>query len=255
MGSVFASFADQDLANVDSNDLTKLDDMQITDQGITVAIKEIYYDQSNISIAYLVSGADYTDEKHFYAVYSYNGQGISGGGSAAYHQISDKFYSGLEKLYPAVGSVLPDHFDLEVVLTDDMETAQASPYRFIISVSRSHADEKTRELLVMKTVKSGNSMVLVKKIVFTPVSTMVEYEYSHPDDHGKQLQGKHEVKLINSHGVEMDGGSLSWHVEKNKDQYTHTGRAQFSASNDTNGNWTFELVPAQGENIKVDFHV
>jgi len=255
VGSVFASFADQDLANVDSNDLTKLDDMQITDQGITVAIKEIYYDQSNISIAYLVSGADYTDEKHFYAVYSYNGQGISGGGSAAYHQISDKFYSGLEKLYPAVGSVLPDHFDLEVVLTDDMETAQASPYRFIISVSRSHADEKTRELLVMKTVKSGNSMVLVKKIVFTPVSTMVEYEYSHPDDHGKQLQGKHEVKLINSHGVEMDGGSLSWHVEKNKDQYTHTGRAQFSASNDTNGNWTFELVPAQGENIKVDFHV
>ena len=33
---------------------------------------------------------------------------------------------------------------------------------------------------------------------------------------GKQLQGKHEVKLINSHGVEMDGGSLSWHVEKIK---------------------------------------
>ncbi|HWP97532.1 MAG TPA: DUF4179 domain-containing protein [Syntrophomonadaceae bacterium] len=255
-GSVFESFADKDLVNLNSNDVTKLDDMQITDHGITIAIKEVYYDQSNISIAYLVSGAAYSDEKHFNAVGKCcNGNPISGGGGASYNKISDKLYSGLDMFYPGVGSELPDQFNLQVVLTDDMEKSQESPFRFTIPVSRTHADEKTREMLVMNTGMSGNSMVLVKKIVFTPVSTLVEYEYTHPDDHGKQLQGKHEVKLIDAQGVNIDGGSLSWNVEKSKDQYTNTGRANFSASNQTKGNWTFELVPTQGDSIKVNFNI
>lgn len=255
VGSLFASFADKDLSNINSDDLTKFDDLQITDHGVTVAIKEVYYDQSNISIAYLVSGADYSDEKHFQAIYSGNGEHFGGGGSAVYNQISDKLYSGLEKFYPGVGSALPEKFDLEVVLTDDMEKSQKSPYRFTIPVSRSQADVKTKNLLVMKAVKSGNGILLVKKIVFTPVSTVVEYDYSHPDDHGKQLQGKHDVKLMNSQGTEMDGGSLSWQVTKNKDTFTNKGSANFSATNEPNGNWTFELVPVHGENIRVDFNV
>ncbi len=255
VGSVFESFADQDLANINSNDLTKLDHMQITDHGITVEIKEVYYDQSNISIAYLVSGADYSDAKHFDALYSCDGKPIGGGGGATYNQISDKLYSGLKTFYPGVDSSLPDHFDLEVVLTDDMEKASASPYRFTIPVSRSQADEKTKSLLVMKSVKSGDSILLVKKIVFTPVSTTVEYDYTHPNDQGKQQQGQHDVKLINSRGVEMVRGGYSWHGEINKDQYTNVSLAHFSASNEPNGKWTFELVPKRGDNIRVDFNI
>ncbi|MDD3890618.1 MAG: hypothetical protein PHR65_11995 [Syntrophomonadaceae bacterium] len=140
-------------------------------------------------------------------------------------------------------------------MTDNTKKSEESPYHFKIPVSRSHANEKTKELLVMKAVKSGDSILLLKKIVFTPVSTVVEYDYTHPDDQGKQLQGKHAVKLINTHGVEMASGSLSSNVEKNKDKYTNIGRANFSAINEPNGNWTFELVPARGDNIRVEFNI
>ncbi|MEN6389203.1 MAG: DUF4179 domain-containing protein [Syntrophomonas sp.] len=286
VGSVFESFADKDLANLKTSDLTSLEDMQITANGITVAIKEVYYDRSNISIAYLVSGADYTDKKHFSAVFACNGLPIGGGGGACYNQIADKLYSGLVKYYPGVGSELPDKFNLEVILTDNMEKAQESPYRFVIPVTRSQADEKTRPFLVMKSAQSGSGerTLLVKKIVFTPVSTLVEYDYTHPDEpggpdkneHGVALtvpslikngirevlegdtlafQGNHKIRLIRRAGQELNCGSHSWHVDKKNDLYTNQCRAYFGASDDVNGDWTLELVPQKGETIKVDFTI
>lgn len=286
VGSVFESFADEDLANLKAGDLTKLEDMQITANGITVAIKEVYYDQSNISVAYLVSGAGFTDEKHFDAVLLCEGMPISGGGSGGYSRISDKLYSGLVKYYPAVDSSLPDQFDLGVILTDNMEKAQESPYRFTIPVSRSQADEKTRSLVVMKAAQSssGDHILLVKKVVFTPVSTLVEYEYTHPNEPGKPgqsgneititlpsvvktgirhlfvneipaSQGIHRVKLFNASKQELSGGSLSWHVDKNDNSYTNKCRAYFGASNEAAGDWTLELVPDAGETIKVTFTI
>ncbi|MEQ8176103.1 MAG: DUF4179 domain-containing protein [Syntrophomonadaceae bacterium] len=286
VGSVFESFADKDLANLKTSDLTSLEDMQITANGVTVAIKEIYYDQSNISIAYLVNGANYTDVKHFNAVFSCNGIPISGGGGARFNQISDKLYSGLLKFYPAVNSELPESFNLEVVLTDDMENTLESPYRFIIPVSRDQSDEKTHSVLVMKSGQSsdGIHILLVKKIVFTPVSTLVEYEYTHPDEPGKpgqneqgveltlpnlvklgvkQIlgseitanQGMHKVRLIAGTGSELGSGGISWHVDKGNNLYTNRCRAYFGASNKVNGDWTLELVPQKGETIKVDFTI
>lgn len=286
VGSVFESFADKDLAKLKASDLTSLEDMQVTANGITVAIKEVYYDQSNISIAYLVSGADYTDEKHFAAVFSCNGQPIGGGGGARYNQISDKLYSGLVKYYPAVNSELPDKFNLEVILTDNMEKSQESPYRFTIPVSHSQADEKTRPVLVMKSAKSnsGDRILLVKKVVFTPVSTLVEYDYTHPDEpggpgqneHGVALtlpdlvkssirevlgnetlgfQGKHKIELVDGTGAQLPAGSLSWHVDKKDNLYTNQCRAIFEARNEFKGDWALELVPEQGEAIKVEFTI
>lgn len=285
VGSVFESFADKDLANLKASDLTSLEDMQITANGITVAIKEVYYDRSNISIGYLVSGADYTDEKHFDAVFSCNGMPIGGGGGARFNQIADKLYSGLVMHYPGITSELPDKFNLEVILTDNMEKAQESPYRFSIPVSRSQADEKTRSFLVMQSARSssGERTLLIKKIVFTPVSTMVEYDYIHPDEPGEPwpgehgveltlpdlvksgvkkvlgggeilgLQGNHRVKLIYGTGAELGSGSSSWHVDRENDVYTNRCRAYFDASDQMTGNWTLELAPQKAETIKVDF--
>lgn len=252
VGSIFESFADKELENISSDDLTKLDNMQITDHGITIAIKEVYYDQSSISIAYLVSGADYSTEKSFMAHFYYNGHCISGTGSWDCKQISDKLYSELHVFHPGSESTLPEKFNLEVVLTDDWgkEQQRESPYRFIIPVSRSHAAEKTKDVVLMRTVRSGDCTLLLKKIVFTPVSTIIEYDYTHPDN-----DGNHEIKLLNGNGVELSEGSRSYHVEKSKDQYTNIGRAYFSASNPTSGDWTFELVPVRGDNIKVNFYI
>lgn len=286
VGSVFDSFADQELANLKTSDLTCLEEMQITANGITVAIKEVYYDRSNISIAYLVSGVDYTDEKHFDAVFICDGMPIGGGGGARFNQISEKLYSGLVKYHPGVGSELPDKFNLEVILTDNMEKCQESPYRFTIPVSRSQADEKTRPFLVMKSAQSssGERTLLIKKIVFTPVSTLVEYDYTHPDEpggpdkneHGVALtlpslikdgirevlagdplafQGNHKIRLIRRAGQELSCGSHSWHVDKINDLYTNQCRAYFGASNEVNGDWTLELMPQKGETIKVDFTI
>lgn len=255
VGSVFASYAQPELANLNREDITQLDKMQITENGVTVEIKEIYYDQSNISIAYLVSGADYSDAKHFNVLFSYQGNPIGGGGGADYNQIADKLYSGLEMFYPAVGHNLPDRFNLEVVLTDDMEHAGKSPYRFTIPVSRVKADQKSRDLLVMKSAASGESILLVKKILFTPVATVVEYDYTHPDDHSKHLQGNHKAKLIHESGKTLTIGGLSSHLEKDKEQYTNCCRADFSAIDKTTGKWTLEIDPARGEKISVSFTI
>ncbi|OPY57821.1 MAG: hypothetical protein A4E55_01362 [Pelotomaculum sp. PtaU1.Bin035] len=102
IGSVFdrEKFAGRGLQNIDTNDIAKYDDMQITDHGITVAIREAYYDQSGFAIGYVVSGAGLSDEKTFNASFYYNGRPISGGGGGSYDKISDELYLGLQQHHP-----------------------------------------------------------------------------------------------------------------------------------------------------------
>jgi len=261
VGSVFEreKFAGSgfELENVAGNDITKFDDMQITDHGVTVAIREAYYDQSGFTLGYVVSGAELTDEKVFHANFYYHGRGIPGGGGAHYDKISDKLYVGLTQFHPGAEFSFPDSFELEVVLTDDMEKIKKSPYRFKIPLSRSNADAKTKELLVMKAADTGERTLLVKKIVLTPVSTVVDYEYTHPIGDRKEDGGTddYDVKLINGSGIELNPGSFSRNGSKNGEKWIDACRVNFPAINEPAGNMAFKLLLPENHSIRVDFEI
>jgi len=259
IGSVFEreKFAGSGLENVASNDIVKFDDMQITDHGITVAIREAYYDQSGFAVGYVVSGAELSDEKIFHANFYYNGRPISGGGGGSYDKISDELYVGLQQHHPHAGLSFPDSFELEVVLTDDLNKIKESPYRFKIPVSRSSADEKTKESLVMKAVDAGDRTILVKKILFTPVATVVEYEYTHPIGDRKKDGGvdSYDVKLINGSGVELNPGSFSREGSKNGEKWIDNCRVDFPAINEPAGNMALELLLPEDHRIRVNFEI
>ncbi|OPX86861.1 DUF4179 domain-containing protein [Pelotomaculum sp. PtaB.Bin117] len=258
VGSVFEreKFVWSGLENVDGEDITKLDDLQITDHGVTVAIREAYYDQSGFTVGYVVSGAELSDETVFHANFYYNGQGISGGGGASYEKISDKLYVGLTQFHPGPEFSFPDSIDLEVILADDMEKINKSPYRFKIPLLRSNADAKTKELPVMKAADNGERTLLLKKIVFTPVSTVVDYEYTHPlGDREEDGGDNYDVKLINGSGIELNPGSFSRHGSMNEEKLVDACRVNFPAINEPAGNMAFELLLPENQSIRVDFEI
>jgi len=258
IGSVFEreKFAGSGLENVGINDIIKFDDMQITDHGITVAIREAYYDQSGFAVGYVVSGAELSDEKVFHANFYYNGRPIPGGGGGSYDKISDELYVGLQQHHPSAGLSFPDSFELEVVLTDDMEKQKQSPFRFKIPVSRTNADGKTKELLVMKAVDTGDRTLLVKRILFTPVSTVVEYDYIHPgNDRKENGADDYVVKLINGSGVGLNPGSFSREGSKNGNKWVDNCRAYFPAISEPAGNMALELLLPEDCRIRVNFEI
>ncbi|MDF9408375.1 MAG: hypothetical protein A4E52_02036 [Pelotomaculum sp. PtaB.Bin013] len=259
IGSVFAreKFAGSGLQNIDIDDIAKYDDMQITDQGITVAIREAYYDQSGFAIGYVVSGAELSDEKIFHASFYYNGRPISGGGGGSYDKISDELYVGLQQHHPHAGLSFPDSLELEVVLANDLNKIRESPYRFKIPVSRRSADEKTRELLVMKAVETGDRTILVKKILFAPAATVVEYEYTHPISDRKKDGGVdlYDVKLINGSGAELNPGSFGRDGSINGEKWVDNCRVDFPAINEPAGNMAFEVILPEDQRIRVNFEI
>ncbi len=260
VGSVFEmeKFATSGLGNLADEDVAKFDDLQITDQGITVAIREAYYDQTGFAVGYVVSGANLSDEKNFHAYFYYNGRAISGGGGG-WHDKIDTMYIGLEQFQPGAGLTLPDSFELEVVITDDLEEVKRSPYRFKIPVSRIGVDEKTKEALVMKAIDTSEGTLLVKKVLFTPAATEVEYEFIQPGSDGKRYRGYSvgncTLKLIDSSGVALEPGASLQEGRPEGEKWVDTCRVDFPSMKEPAGNMAFELISQEGRKIRVDFAV
>lgn len=204
VGPIFEKSVDKGLKSISEKGLSDAQDMEITSNGITVAIKEIYYDKSSISIGYIVGGAD-AESKQFNFIFYYNGDMISGGGTGSFSNLSKDAYSGIMTLF--IDEDLPESFDLRIVASENLD--KKSPYDFTIPVSREKVDSKSKEITIMKYQSSDDKALLVKKAVFTPASTIIYYEYSRPKN-----QGDVQLQIVDEMGNGLNSNSKSGGMEE-----------------------------------------
>jgi hypothetical protein len=247
IGSIFESVSGSGLEKLDNSQKVKLDNMQISWQGITVEIKEAYYDKSSISVGYLISGADFK-KRSLCPFFKYNGKDIYGGGGGWNEDLGNDLSCVLVQHYIETEEPLPDSFDLEFILSEGL--GKDSPFHFTIPISRSNNDKNSKECLLMKAVNSGDNTLLVKKFTATPASTILEWEYSRPKN-----MANYSISLIDGAGNELKPGTMAGTNIPRGNLITDLGWAAFPALDKASGNLALKVTSEAGQSIKLDFQI
>jgi hypothetical protein len=210
VGSIFENSVDKGLKNISEKGLSNPQNMEITSNGITVSIKEVYYDKSSISVGYVVAGKD-IGSRFFNLFFYCNGKMIQGGGTGDTNSLSKDAYSGITTLF--TGGNLPENFDLRIVASENLD--KKSPYDFTIPVSRSKVDSQSREITIMKYLKSDNKVLLVKKASLTPASTIINFEYTR-----QKWQKEIQLQIKDENGIWIGTNSLGGGTEEKGENLT-----------------------------------
>jgi hypothetical protein len=247
IGSIFERFSGSGLAKLNDSQKVKLNNMQIRWQGITVEIKEAYYDKSSISVAYLISGADFK-ERNFNPEFKHNGEVISGGGGGWNEDLGKDLSCVLVQYYIGNAELLPDNFDLEFILFEHL--GEDTPFHFTIPISRGNNNKNSKGCLLMKAVSSGDNTLLVKKFMATPASTTLEWEYTRPKN-----MTQYSVSLIDGSGNELKPGMQGGGDVPRGNLIIDYGWAAFPALDKASGNLALKVTSEAGQSIKLDFKI
>ena len=185
IGSIFAKSYDPGLKSVVEKELVDKHNMQMIYDGTTITIKEVYYDNSGISIGYTVQSKNTGIEKSLYSIMLYyDGSPIKGPSISDHgHKVSENEYAYTFSVdYSHQNTKLPETFDLsiKVVTTAEGKPFQETPFNFTVPVSRNKADGSSREFTVMKSFHDKDYSLLVKKVTFTPSTTVLTYDITGP---------------------------------------------------------------------------
>lgn len=180
--SVFKFAGDYGLKAADEKGLVTAVEQSITDQGITVQIKEVMYDGSRISIGYIQQSDDPTQEMTRGLDFQINGKrykpALSGTGSP----VDEHTYAGVIDLMPAED--LPNHFKLQM----DISQIGSTKGRWSFSIPVTKMASTNKVVLPMITKSYGDITLTVKKVLFTPGSTELDVEVKQPADAGRFIQ-------------------------------------------------------------------
>lgn len=141
IGEVFEMFTDKGLKNASDKGLTNFIDLQETKGELTVAIKEVYYDQAEISIGWAVKGGTLA-KNHLLPLFYYNDKCIGGGsGGEIPNNAEDSSY--ITSNIP-VPKDLPDKFELRFIIRENNKT-DGKEFEFIIPLDRNKSDSQSKK--------------------------------------------------------------------------------------------------------------
>ncbi|NLI14365.1 DUF4179 domain-containing protein [Pelotomaculum propionicicum] len=184
---VFNFVGDRGIQNaIDKGFSTKVN-RTATDKDISVTITEVLYDQGRIDIGYTVTTS--RPDLYLKDVWPYSiplliadmqlfidGKAIHATRQATAERIENGNV-GLVEIYPR--GDLPETFDLQIVIRQ-IDNQQGEWLLGPIPVSRKDTDAATRIFSPMKTEAIGQTIITVKKVKITPLSTIIDYELAQP---------------------------------------------------------------------------
>ncbi len=132
IGSIFQKFTDNDLKIASLNGMTHFPKQQQTRDGVTVTLKEYYYDRRSFNFGIVVKGRNpYNFETHF-TLY-YNNKPLNKGSAGGSTEITkDSFYRLAEM---SLTETPPDKSTLKLIGTDN--TGKIKKFEFDIPIDYS----------------------------------------------------------------------------------------------------------------------
>lgn len=140
VGSLFLSFTDDGLKKVSNKGLTSVTGLEVTNGDATIALKEIYYDKSQISFALAYKGiSPYTSGGLIPLLY-YKDTLISGSTNGGIIKASeDLFYSTASSVIP---DNLPDKLDLKLIIQEQLGLKRE--FEFALNIDRTGLNSSTK---------------------------------------------------------------------------------------------------------------
>jgi hypothetical protein len=187
------------------NDLGTRVNQVATDQGVTITITDLLYDQGRLAVGYMVTTerpdaappipADWKTQ------YFYNGRVIRDPRQGTWQNIGHNL-TGYEEIYPT--GELPEAFNLRVAIHQIGD--RRGSWLLTIPVSRQRIDAATKTVLPMQAVQIGQSAVMITKVTVGPASTTIDYD-------ADESMGEVYFNATNDRGDDFRpvGGSLMGH--------------------------------------------
>lgn len=238
IGSIFDKFTDNDLKIASEKGLTHFSGQQQTKDGVTVALKEVYYDRSNFNVGIIVKGRNPYNFETYFTLY-YNNKPLNKGSGGENIEISkDCFYRVINM---SLTEAPPDKCSLKLIGTDNTESIKK--FEFDISIDYSKVDPLTKEITLMKNVHERNRSIIIKNIIFTPTATTINYEYTCPKDEFYSMQ------LLDENGGLIPAKSESRSDVVNGDFKTYSSTATFESLNTVPGYLTLNVIDSSDSKI------
>lgn len=207
---IFLKFSDDGLKTVSRNNLTNTPNIKVTKNTSNITLKEVYYDKSRITV-----GLEYDDinpySSNLSATIYNNTTYISGSASVGsiYEKSKDIYYSCITFYIP---ENLPEKFDLNLKIQE--QKGQQRVFEFKTPVDRKLLDVKSKEFFIDKKFQlEDQKNLVVKRILFTPSSTLIEFILQTVDHNSEEFR----VKLydINKHEINLNSMNNSSDINSN----------------------------------------
>ncbi|WP_171650940.1 DUF4179 domain-containing protein [Paenibacillus foliorum] len=202
--SVFRMAGDFGLKIADEKGLVTEVNQTVTDQGITIKVSEVMYDDSRLTIGYVQESPDGIQELNNVA-FEINGKPFHYPSSGSGNRIDEHTYAGVINVSPE--DELPGNFDLTMTVFRIGNTEGKWAFQFPVKKMTSH----NKAIMPMITKTHGDITLTVKKIIFTPSSTELDVRIKQPAKSEKFIN----YDMIDDKGIVLErfGGSGGGHTE------------------------------------------
>ena len=190
-GNLFAGLNNsniKDLAKVSKMGLTTVPEISIINEGATITLKEVYYDKSQIALG--LEFKEFSDYNSFYTAFFQNNiEIVPKSAFGKNFPVSDNLHYKVIR-YRFLDN-LPDKFDFHIIIKEQVDLKRE--FAFTVRLDRTAANSLTSDLLINKTYQIGdNTEVFIKRLLFTPAATYIEYDLLKP------------IRLINFDNLNID---------------------------------------------------
>lgn len=223
IGNIFLSFTDDGLKTVSNKGLTCVTGLEVTKGDATIALKEVYYDKSQVSLGLAYKGI--SPYSGIVPLLYFKDTLISGSFNGGIIKASKGIY--YTTITFNIPNNLPDKLDLKLLVQE--QKGLQREFEFMVSIDRTGVNAATKEFNLMKKfeVDKGRN-VFVKRVLFTPASISIEFEYIKSKLDAQPFR----VKLYDDKGKEIKINSMSSTTDFTETSRQETYRALFNSVED-----------------------
>ena len=232
LNSLFLEFGDEGQKEAAQKNIAKPVNHVVEDNGVKITFNEILYDGARISVAYSIEATDGKFKgKNLNILFfdmKVNGQEINTDHGFSGNQSDEKIGNGYLKIQNIdIDQALPDEFTLNLTINelipDDLKSNETIKGNWAFSLPVKKAGE-TYVYTPAVSEKSEFGVFSVKKIVFAPSGTQIDFEYKRPME---QVQNHAEIffRVLDPNNKEIEAVSEGQHTSyryKNGNQTANT---------------------------------
>ncbi|MFD0676526.1 MULTISPECIES: DUF4179 domain-containing protein [unclassified Paenibacillus] len=202
--SVFKLAGDFGLKIADEKGMVTEVNQAVTDQGITIKVSEVMYDDSRLTIGYVQQAPNGIMELNNVA-FEINGKPVHYPSSGSGSRIDEHTYAGVINVSPE--DELPGNFELTMTVLTIGNIEGKWTFQFPVKKMASN----NKAVMPMVTKTHGDITLTVKKIIFTPSSTELDVKIKQPVKSEKFIN----YDIIDDKGIVLErfGGSGGGYTE------------------------------------------
>lgn len=198
LDSVFEFAGDRGLVIASQRGLSNEIEQTVTDEGVSLTIKDVYYDGTRLSISYIQESAHPKDHLGEFQLKA-DGQVINFSDSRTGKLLSETQFAGVMNIAPV--EELPDSFELSMSLKEVGNVAGTWDFEVPVVLS----DEDVKTIPVNKKLVYQDTEMTVKEVKIGAAGIKLSVSVTSPDEIDPNMVGDHllNLNLLSDQGIAL----------------------------------------------------